>query len=88
MYDVFDTFIGLGTWHTHHANDEQRFMTALYKVVWDDGFNPDELRKYLRAKLHLDENDHTSHFSDDVDKYTRDAWAVKDFIHYNAIERP
>jgi hypothetical protein len=88
MYDVFDTFIGLDTWHTHHPNDEQRFMTALYKVVWNHGFNPDELRKYLRAKLNLSENDHRSHFSNDVDEYTQGAWAVKDFIRYNAIERP
>jgi hypothetical protein len=88
MYEVFGPFIESETWHTRHASDEKWFLTTLYKVVWDHEFNPDKLRRYLRAKLKLDENDHISEFSKDVDRYTRDAWAVKDFLHYNSIPKP
>jgi hypothetical protein len=87
MYDVFDLFISTDTWYTRHASDEQRFMTALYKVVWDDEFNPDKMRGYLRTKLNLSD-DHHGHFSNAIDRYTADAWAVKDFIRHNAVERP
>ena len=28
MYEVFDNFIKVQTWHTRHPNDEQRFYIA------------------------------------------------------------
>ena len=51
MYEAFDSFINVSTWHTRHPNDEQRFHKALSKVVWSDDFSPEQIASYLRKKL-------------------------------------
>jgi hypothetical protein len=87
MYEVFDSFIKVSTWHTRHPNDERRFLTALAEVVWSDEFNPDQMRDYFRSKLNISPNDHESEFAKDIDRYCSDAWAVKDFLKYNNVPR-
>jgi hypothetical protein len=51
MYEAFDSFIRVGTWHTRQPSDEVRFHLALGKVVWSDDFDPDRMANYLRDKL-------------------------------------
>ncbi len=46
MYQVFDNFLKVDTWHTAHPADEKRFFVALSGVVGDDAFNPDEMQGY------------------------------------------
>ena len=33
MYEAFDSFLDVDTWHTGHAYDLERFNVALAKVV-------------------------------------------------------
>ena len=82
MYEAFDSFIDMDTWHTRHSSDLQRFYKALDKVVHIDGFDPDKMAEYFRLKLNLSTDDYDSDFGRGVDLYTADAWAVKDFIKY------
>lgn len=89
MYEVFDGFIDVPTWHTRHAFDEQRFHEALNKVVWSDEFNADQMAEYFRTKLKIALEDHESHFAKAIDRYRDDAWAVKDFLkHNNLLKKP
>ena len=53
MYEAFDSFIRVGTWHTRHPPDEQRFHVALGEVEWSADFDPDQMANYLREKLNL-----------------------------------
>jgi hypothetical protein len=88
MYEAFDSFIRVGTWHTRNPNDEERFHVALGEVVWSDDFDPDQMATYLREKLNLPPEDHGSYFALTINRYCDDAWAVKDFLKYNNVPRP
>lgn len=85
MYEAFDSFINVPTWHTRHPSDEKRFHNALSKVVWSKDFSAEQMAGYLRNKLNLSPNDHESDFGQTIDRYTQDAWAVKDFLTYNNV---
>ena len=87
MYDAFDSFIRVGTWQTRQPSDEERFHLALGKVVWSNDFDPDRMADYLREKLHLPPEDRRSYFAQTIDKYCDDAWAVKNFLKYNNVQR-
>jgi len=87
MYDAFDSFIRVGTWQTRQPSDEERFHLALGKVVWSNDFDPDRMADYLREKLHLPPEDRGSYFAQTIDKYCDDAWAVKNFLKYNNVQR-
>jgi hypothetical protein len=85
MYDVFDSFIDIETWHTRHPSDLSRFYKALNQAVWSDNFNPDEMADYLRHRRKIPTEDHESKFAKTIDRYRDDAWAVKDFLKQNKI---
>ncbi|HTQ14388.1 MAG TPA: hypothetical protein VMH86_10980 [Rhizomicrobium sp.] len=85
MYEVFDAFLAMDTWHTSHSLDDQRFYRALDTVVRDPDFNADDLRRYLREKLNIARDDHTGHFSKAVDLRAMQAWAVRDFLAANDL---
>jgi hypothetical protein len=76
MYDAFDSFLAGSTWHTLHASDEERFLTALNKVVTTPGFNPEEMGEYMRQKVGARNADIDSA----IDRYTSDAWAVYTYL--------
>lgn len=50
MYDAFDGFLRVDTWHTQHRLDEERFFRALRTVVERNDFNPDALGTYIDEK--------------------------------------
>ncbi len=77
MYDVFDSFISIDTWHTDHPNDEQRFYLALNKVVRNPGFNADDLCAWLKSKVAPSMHEYV------VPWHSR-AWAVRDFLKYTS----
>lgn len=85
MYEAFESFIKVQTWYTRHPSDEERFYIALSKVVWSKDFSPEGMASYLRKKLNLSPNDHEFDFGRTIDRYTQDAWAVKDFLRYNNV---
>jgi hypothetical protein len=81
MYDVFDSFLSGGTWHTQHPTDEKTFFLVLQKVVRDKNFSPDVMGEHMRGKLGVDRyasKDAT--FSKAIDHYVSAAWAVKDYL--------
>jgi hypothetical protein len=43
MYEAFDAFLGVPTWYTCHASDEEQFFLALDTVVNNPRFNADAL---------------------------------------------
>ena len=80
MYEVFDFFMNIPTWHTRHPHDERRFFTALGKVIEEPGFNPDEMAEYLRQKLNIDINDEANTLNKAIDHFARAAWAVRTYF--------
>jgi len=76
MYEVFDLFITNDTWHTHHPSDTELFLQLLYKVAWDNKFNTEAMGEHLREKLNLSDDDRNDYFSETIDSYVCDAWAV------------
>jgi hypothetical protein len=87
MYDVFDNFLGTGTWHTRHRYDTERFNQALGQVVRSEEFNADRMADHMRRFLRLGDDDRKSDFARIVDMYRADAWAVWGFLRANKIER-
>jgi hypothetical protein len=87
MYEAFDSFIGMHTWHTNHPLDEQRFYKALNNVVWLDEFSPERMASYMRTKLKIPSDDHESHFAKCIDQLCHDAWAIRDFLKCNSVVR-
>ena len=87
MYEVFDGFLNAPTWPTRDTTDEERFYSALNKIVWHDDFEPDDLRDYMRGKAKLPAGDEASDKAEAIDRYTQDAWAVLDFIRYGKISK-
>jgi hypothetical protein len=77
MYQNFDSFLNVETWHTCHTNDEERFFKALHKVVNLEDFSPEKLRNYIEEKVNNDS------FNQSIDHYVAAAWAVKTYIDIN-----
>ncbi|MGY4197872.1 hypothetical protein ACVIM9_007213 [Bradyrhizobium sp. USDA 4520] len=48
-YSIFDSFLGVDTWHTNHDNDKERFYNALRRALTNPDFNPDAMGNYMRA---------------------------------------
>jgi hypothetical protein len=82
MYQVFDGFLAMDTWHTRHALDERRFFEALSSVVKDSNFDPEKMGEYFRQKtrstIHANDNKHP--FEHAIAHYVAAAWAVKDYL--------
>jgi hypothetical protein len=79
MYSVFDAFLNVETWHTHHALDEQRFFKALHQVVRDEHFSPEAMGDYMAQHLGVSRNE--DHLGAEINAYVRKAWAVKDYLN-------
>lgn len=81
MYEVFDSYLNVDTWHTNHDLDERRFFQALGKVVRDDAFNPDEMGSYMLSAKGLGrDNEDDAYFVNVIDRRVLQAWAIRDFL--------
>jgi hypothetical protein len=80
MYQAFDSFLQIDTWHTRHPTDEERFFVALSKVVRNSKFNPDEMGEYMRQKTGSGAARGSHPFELAIDHYVAAAWAVQDYI--------
>ena len=78
MYDIFDRFLAIDTWHTNHDNDQSRFYSALSQVIDHPNFNPDRMGEYMRSKKNVD-RDAEDGFGPDIDRLVTAAWAVRDY---------
>jgi len=77
-YSKMDSWIQVPTWHTRHALDVRRFNKQLELIVDDVDFHADDMGAYLRATHNISFG---STYSDDLDRYVADAWAVKEFLN-------
>jgi hypothetical protein len=80
MYQAFDKFLNVDTWHTRHPNDEGRFFVVLHSVVGNPDFNPDSLGEYMRQKKNVSRDDKEHGFNYAIDHYVAAAWAVRDYL--------
>ena len=85
LYEAFDNFLNLDTWHTNHANDDERFFLALGEVIDNPKFNPDELGEYMRQKKRVYRDDEQIHFNSAIDRRVAAAWAVKEYLKANKL---
>jgi hypothetical protein len=85
LYETFDNFLNVDTWHTRHPFDEQRFFIELHKVIKDPQFNPDNLAEYIREKKNVSRDDRENLLNVAIDDYVAAAWAVKDYLKANRL---
>jgi hypothetical protein len=85
IYEVFNSFLQTGTWHTRHDTDIRRFFVALGKVVSDPDFNAEAMGSYMRNELGIDPDDRATAYNDSIDLYTSDAWAVREYLGANNL---
>jgi hypothetical protein len=79
VYQVFDKFLAMETWHTAHDLDGERFYRALGEVVRDKDFSPDQMAAYMSQKIGVSRGD-DNYRADAIERYTSAAWAVRDFL--------
>jgi hypothetical protein len=80
MYQAFDKFLAVPTWHTHHDLDAERFYQALHKVVKADAFSPDAMADYMHQKLGVPRGGANNYSNAAIDRYAAAAWAVRDYL--------
>lgn len=85
LYEAFDKFLQVDTWHTRHPSDEERFFKVLASVVKDPRFNPDSLGAYIREKKGVSRDDQGPTFNEAIDDYVAKAWAVRDYLKANHL---
>jgi hypothetical protein len=79
MYEAFDHYLAVSSWHSDKDGDRRRFYLALDKVVREPAFDPELMGDYMRAKVHVAAS--SGDFRDNaIARRTTDAWAVKDFL--------
>jgi hypothetical protein len=77
VYEAFDNFLSIPTWHTKQSPDEDRFFCALRFVVHQPHFDPEALKLYiikvknwdLTDGVLNDAADHYAHLAEIVLKY-------------------
>ena len=79
MYSAFDPFLLVGTWHTNHDLDNERFDQALNTVVDDPAFDPNVMGDYMRQQKNV-VNGQPAAFEDRIEQLVARAWAVKEFL--------
>ena len=79
MYEAFDRFLAMDTWHTRHPADVRRFFQALDNVVRDPNFTADRFREYLLTKLSPAQRA-DSYWMSVVEDYHDKADAVRDYL--------
>lgn len=80
MYEAFDSYLGVDTWHTSHPLDDERFYRALAKVVRDPKFNADEMGEYMRERQGVGREDRDPFFNNVIDRRVSQAWAINEFL--------
>lgn len=47
-------FLEVGTWHTFHPSDQERFYLALSRIIGDPHFNVAKMAEEIRARGYKD----------------------------------
>lgn len=79
MYDAFNQFLNVDTWHTHHPSDDYRFYSALSTVINEPSFSPDDMAGYMYSYHGLDSADNSA-FSHRVESLRGAARHIQDYL--------
>lgn len=75
MYEAFDRCLTNPTWHTLHAEDEERFFRALQTVVHNPEFNAERLSDFIDRKRESGEAA-VANLSEDAYEVARDHYVA------------
>ena len=91
MYEAFDNFLEIETWHTYHPYDEERFFRALETVARNPEFNADRLGEYMDEKRANGQPAQANLIEEAYEKarkhYVAAAWAVIGYLHATGQRR-
>lgn len=76
MYEVFNKFLRVATWHTTHPKDDERFHLALNEVVRLKSFDPSHMADYFRSYL----GTQADHFHEAIDMRHLQAEHIRLFL--------
>lgn len=76
MYDVFDNFLKIDTWHTTHPLDTERFDKCLKKIVQHQGFDSSRMGDYFYDKIDEGNSNHT----EAIKRYVVRADVIHDYM--------
>ena len=74
-----DGFLNVGTWHTFHPNDQERFYIALNRIVRDPKFDVAKMAEEIRARGYKD-GLREDYIEQNVDKYIEAASVVDAYL--------
>jgi hypothetical protein len=80
LYEVFDQFVKIPSWHTGHPLDRARFMRALAKVIRQKKFDPEGMGTYLRANCSEDIWGPSDRFEKVIAALVGDAAAIREYM--------
>lgn len=80
MYEVFDSYLNVETWHTTHQRDDERFYQALDQVVRRTDFHPDDMAEYFKQKVGTSEDGGGGPFEAAIERREHQASAIADFL--------
>lgn len=78
IYNVFDKFLRVETWHTSHACDDRRFYECLHEVVEETNFDPEAMGSYMRNAKGVDSDEHP--YAERIRELVSNAWAVREYL--------
>ncbi|PKQ11043.1 MAG: hypothetical protein CVT70_16390 [Alphaproteobacteria bacterium HGW-Alphaproteobacteria-1] len=81
MYEAFDSFLKVETWHTTHPMDDKRFNVALNQVVRNPDFDPEKMAEYFQSQFQVGPDDETHPFHEAIRRRQYQADAVRSFLH-------
>lgn len=84
MYQVFNSFLQMDTWHSEHPRDLERFNRALAAVILKPHFNPDEMANYMYAVKGISNNSEHP-LADAIENRRAAASAVHEFYAANGM---
>jgi len=79
MYEAFDLFLSVPTWHTNHQLDEERFFRSLRSVVHQPHFDPEGLKAYIMTVKNGELTDGV--LTDAADRYAAMAEVVLKYVN-------
>lgn len=87
LYAAFDPFLTSPTWCADWTGDDLlRFHRALYAVINEAGFDPDQMGRYLRQKVGVPDDDgKVNPLAWKIEELVAMAHAVRDFLNVNRV---
>lgn len=86
LYAAFDPFLSSPTWYADWTGDDLlRFHRALHSVINEAGFDPDQMRRYMRLRVGIADDGRVDPLAWKIDELVTMAHAVRDFLNVNRV---